>query len=598
MNNNEASARLSSLRSQLATQQVDGFLLPVADEFLGEYVPDCAQRLRWLTGFSGSAGMAAVLPSRAALFVDGRYTIQARMEVDASLYEIINIAEMKPEEWAANAMSGGALAYDPMLHSMREAERIEKALVKKNIRLAPLRPNPVDALWKGRPAAPASEIFIHENRYAGETHEKKRLKVADHLCAQKAGAVLLAATDSINWLLNIRGADLAYSPMALGYALVRANGTAALYVEPARAGAALRAHLGDGVAIRPPVAMEDDLRELAATAPRILLDPALTPAYFAQLLAESGAEIIRGDDPCQLPKAVKNPVELAGIRAAHLRDGLALTRFLCWLEAAATKGGVRESQAAAKLLEYRRAAPDFFSPSFETIAGSGPNGAIVHYRVTPETDRALEPGDLFLIDSGGQYLDGTTDITRTVLIGGANPPADARDRFTRVLKGHIALARARFPEGTSGSQLDALARAPLWEAGVDFDHGTGHGVGCFLSVHEGPQRISRRGGDVALAAGMVVSNEPGYYREGAYGIRIESLVAVVEAGAMENGKARLGFETLSLVPIERRLINAVLLTPAEKEWLNAYHAGVLAAHSPALTATEKTWLEAACAPIS
>ncbi len=588
--------KLAALRAQLAQSGVHGFIVPVADEYLGEYVPACAQRLAWLTNFTGSAGAAAILPDKAALFVDGRYTLQARNEVDAAAYEHFNSGEIRLDAWLAeHAPLQGVIGYDPMLHSISAVEGWKKTFSAKGLTLKPLIPNPLNLLWQDRPATPSEPAFVHALRYAGIPHAEKRAAAADILRKRNAHATVLVASDSINWLLNIRGHDLVFTPVVLAYAILHDTGKVELFADPAKFSPELRAHFGEDIAISSPDTLPDALAELGAAHARILLDPILTPAWFADALTHAGAEIMRGEDPCQAPKAIKNAAELEGTRQAHRRDGLAVTRFLCWLDAECLQRTVTEMEASIRLLEYRRAHEAFFSPSFETIAGSGPNGAIVHYRVTEASNRALKRGELFLLDSGGQYPDGTTDITRTVAIG--KPSAEQCERFTRVLKGHIALARTRFPEGTGGTQLDIMARHDLWQAGLDYEHGTGHGVGSFLGVHEGPQRVGKRGGEVGLKAGMILSNEPGYYKEGAYGIRIESLLAVIPRGKMESGTARLGFETLTCVPIDRTLIVAKLLTLAERDWLNAYHAWVYETHAPMLTPAQKRWLKKVCRKI-
>lgn len=585
-------SRLTQLREALAQAGADGFILPVADEHLGEYVPPSAERLAWLTGFSGSAGLAIVLKDRAALFVDGRYTLQARQETPE--YEQYNIGETKPEQWLAGVLPpGSTVAYDPWLHSMRDVERIEKALATRGIAFAGIAPNPVDALWKDRPPRPSGHAFPLSVDYAGEELTDKCARVGNAVREAGAEVCILAASDSVNWLLNIRGSDLAFSPVALAYALAGADGHVLLYIDERKVTAELREHLGEEVTLRSPSRLAADLRELPGN---VLVDPAFTPAWFARELGAGGVTMLAGDDPVQKRKTIKNETEQAGIRSAHVRDGVAVTRFLHWLENELKMDSVTEMEAAAELLAFRRQAKEFVSPSFATIAGSGPNGAIVHYRATEKSDRALRQGELFLLDSGGQYRDGTTDITRTLAIGA--PSIEQKERFTRVLKGHIALATTLFPEGTSGSQLDVIARHALWQAGLDYDHGTGHGVGHFLNVHEGPQRISKRGGDVALMAGMVLSNEPGYYREGRYGIRIENLVLVVNKGRMESGKEQLGFETLTCAPIDTRLIIPEMLTDDELAWLNAYHHWVQETLSPLLPGEAGEWLEDACAALA
>ncbi|MBV8938344.1 MAG: aminopeptidase P family N-terminal domain-containing protein, partial [Alphaproteobacteria bacterium] len=464
----DIAARLGALRQVLSRAGAQAFMLPVADEHLGEYVPDCARRLAWLTGFTGSAGLAVVLAGEAALFMDGRYTLQARDEApDFTLY---NSGDVKPEAWLASAVPEDAVVgFDPWLHSMREMKRFRHAAKAKNIRFTPLTPNPVDALWQDRPAPPAAPAFIHPLAYAGVDHAQKRTQAATAIRAANADFAVLAASDSINWLLNIRGHDLACSPVVLAYAIVSADGKVQLFSDTKKFLPELREHLGAEVTLHPVSALEARLADLRG---RVLADPTLTPEWFAQSLS---ADIVPADDPCQRLKAIKNPTELSGMRAAHIRDGAAVVRLLHWLDEAVKKSPVSELEVVKRLHAFRAEAPEFVSPSFDTIAGSGPHAAIVHYRATQKTDRALQQGELFLLDSGGQYPDGTTDITRTVPIGAAG--GEQRDRFTRVLKGHIALAAALFPEGTSGSQLDALARAALWQAGLDYDHGTGHGVG-------------------------------------------------------------------------------------------------------------------------
>ncbi|NBX03952.1 MAG: aminopeptidase P family protein [Alphaproteobacteria bacterium] len=464
-------------------------------------------------------------------------------------------------------------------------------LAKKNIALKPVK-NLVDEIWVDRPAPPASELFVHGVEFSGESSDEKRKKIAAKIKEEGALACILTSPESVCWLLNVRGGDVENTPVALMTAIIDKEGGVRLYIGPWRVSDEVKKHLGAGVKVREPIQLESDIRTLASEGAKIMLDSSSAPVWFAQVVADTGGVVIEATDPCTLPKACKNNVELAGIRAAHIRDGAAVAKLLCWLDG---QKNVTEIEVADKLLGFRQEQKYFRGASFPTIAGSGPHGAIVHYRATDESNRTLQTGELFLLDSGGQYRDGTTDITRTVAIGA--PSAEHKDRFTRVLKGHIAIATARFPVGTAGSQLDALARHALWEVGLDYDHGTGHGVGQFLGVHEGPQRISKRGGDVALAAGMIVSNEPGYYKTGAYGIRIENLVAVAER---EQGEAKkfLGFDTLTCAPMDTRLVEPALLTPAEKKWLNDYHAWVLAELSPALSAAEQAWLASACAPIN
>jgi len=567
----------SDLRAALLQHELDGFILPVNDEFLGEYVPDSAKRLTWLTGFTGSAGIAVVLKDKAAFFTDGRYTLQAKTEVKG--FDLHNSGDMAPEKWiATQAAKGTVIGYDPKLHTLHSIRRYEREA--KHITWQPVTPNPIDALWKDRPAPPASPVRIQPIEYTGESSADKRTRIAKDITTKGADAAMLTAPDSICWLLNIRGNDVPFTPFILCYALLAKSGKVTLYLDEPRVSSQVRAHLGNDVILKAPSALAGDLANFGKQ--HVLYDPAGSPAWFYQQLKQASAEIIELADPCALPKACKNKAELEGMRQAHIRDGLAVTRFLHWLNV--NTKPLTEMDAAAKLEEFRKASPLYLEPSFTTIAGSGPNGAIVHYRVTPQTNRPLDKNSMLLLDSGGQYPDGTTDITRTIALG--TPTAEMKDRFTRVLKGHIALARAVFPEGTAGSQLDALARQYLWQEKLDYDHGTGHGVGSYLSVHEGPQGISKRSGGVALMPGMILSNEPGYYKAGEYGIRIENLVVVKEMSSVA-GKRYFGFETITLVPIDMRLVEVSLLTTEEKAWLKDYHQRVFDAHAASLTPEEK-----------
>jgi Xaa-Pro aminopeptidase len=590
----EVSHKLRLLRNCMETHKVSGFLQPVHDEYMNEYPPACARRVEWLSGFTGSAGTVAVLKDRAALFTDGRYTLQAGAQADAGLFELYNSADKMPEAWLAEHLpAGAALGYDARLHTPLALRRLENALGKKNAKAVGV-PNLVDLIWNDRPSAPASPLFIHDQKYSGEASSAKRQRIGAALADAGADAAVVTAPDSICWLLNIRARDVENSPLALATAIIDRQGAAQLFIAPSRCDEKVRAQLGNEVAICEPATLEESLQGLGRQKKRVLADPQSVSAWIADRLSGAGATLVERPDPCLLPKAMKNPVELQGMRSAHIRDGLAVTRLLYWLDAETGKRAVTELEVAEKLLSLRAESDLFCEPSFNTIAGSGPHGAIVHYRATETSNRALEAGELFLLDSGGQYPDGTTDITRTVPIG--KPSEEQRDRFTRVLKGHIAIATARFPEGTCGSQLDALARQFLWEAGLDYDHGTGHGVGCFLNVHEGPQRIAKRGGDAPLKPGMIVSNEPGYYKAGEYGIRIENLVTVTQEKAGES-KPFYGFETLTCAPIDTRLIDTAMLSAGEKSWLNAYHAWVLEQLSLALDKEERTWLAARCAAI-
>jgi len=587
--------RLAALRAELARRGVAGFLVPRADEHQGEYVPPSAERLAWLTGFTGSAGLAAVLPDRAAIFVDGRYTLQARDQVDSALYEQRHISDAPASAWIAqNLKSGEALGYDPRLHTLPEIDRYSAAAAKAGGTLRPLDSNPLDAVWKDRPAPPMAPVVPHELRFAGKSSADKRREIASALADDKIDAAVLTAPDSIAWLLNIRGGDVPYTPLPLSFALLRADGSVELFIDAAKLAPGTAAFLGNDVAVSPPARFGAALESLKGK--RVLADPGSASAWVFDRLKTGGAAIHRAADPCLLPKACKNAAELDGTRAAHRRDGAALTRFLAWLSDAAPQGKLREIAVSDRLEELRSGGENFRGLSFPTISGAGSNGAIVHYRAAPETEKSLLPGTFYLVDSGAQYLDGTTDVTRTVAIG--EPSAEMRDRFTRVLKGHIALATCKFPKGTTGSQLDALARHALWQVGLDFDHGTGHGVGSYLSVHEGPQRISKIGNSQPLLPGMIVSDEPGYYRAGAYGIRIENLVAVVPVENEAAERPLYGFETLTLAPIDRNAIEPALMTDEEINWLDSYHARVRDTLTPLVDTATAQWLATVTEPLA
>jgi len=597
-------ARLTALREELARRDLDGFVVPISDEHLSEYVGAYAQRLGWLTGFGGSAGMAVVLKECAAMFVDGRYTLQVREQVDGRLYDYCSVPQERPSAWvAANVQQGAKIGFDPWLHTSGWAEAMRTALAKVGGELVAVSGNPIDAVWEDRPAPSPAPAFLQEERHAGRSSADKRAAIADWLGEEGCDATVIAALDSVAWALNIRGADVEHTPVALSYLIVHRDGTADWYVAPGKVPEDVAAALGNAVRIRPRDTFEDGLQALEGKT--IALDPERAVAAIFEALETAGAKIARHTDPTVLPKALKTEAEQAGHRAAQARDGVAMARFLRWLDIEGPKGELDELAAVDRLLAFRQETGELVDTSFDTISGAGPNGASPHYRVNEETNRRLEPGSVFLCDSGGQYRDGTTDITRTVWIeaqDGAEPPAQVRDRFTRVLKGHIALDRQTFPTGTPGSALDVLARQFLWEAGLDFAHGTGHGVGSFLGVHEGPQRIAKgRGGqagtDQDLMAGMILSNEPGYYKAGEYGIRIENLVLVVARDIAGSEGDWLAFETLTLAPIDRRLIARELLSDAELAWLDAYHAKVLEVIGPQLDSEEKAWLERACAPL-
>ena len=572
--------RLDTIRASLVAAGLDAFVLSRADEHLGEYVPPSAERLAWLTGFTGSAGLAVVLPSRAALFTDGRYTLQAEQETDPALFERLHVTDEPPQPWLrAQLHEGARVGYDPRLFSAEGVARYEEA----GLAMVPMDPNPVDRAWTDRPAPPMAPAVPHE---AGTTSTTKRENAAKVLRDAKHDAAVLTDAHSIAWLLNIRGGDLPYTPVALGFALLGADASVRLFMHPDKLPQATRDWLA-GIDLQPPEALPAALDALAGRTVRV--DPAGSPIWFAQSLEQAGAKVVQASDPCLLPKACKDEAEQRGARAAHRRDAVALIRFLAWLEQ--RPEGTDEHQAAERLLAFRREVPGFHGESFPAISGAGPNGAVIHYRVTPATARLLADDEAYLIDSGAQYKDGTTDVTRTLWTGPGTPPEDVRHAYTRVLQGHIALATARFPRGVAGPHLDALARRPLWDAGLDYDHGTGHGVGSFLSVHEGPAGLSRAARPVPLAPGMILSDEPGYYEPGRYGIRLENLLLVMP----DEGPTRpfLRFETLTLAPFDRRLIDLALLSPAEREWLDAYHARVLAEVGPNLPDAARLWLERA-----
>ena len=589
-----AADRLAALRGELARRGVHGFLVPRADEHQGEYVPPNAERLAWLTGFTGSAGLAAVLPERAAIFVDGRYTLQAKNEVDAALYEQRHVTEAPAADWIAkNLKPGQILGYDPRLHTLPEIDRYAAAATTAGGTLQGLDANPLDAVWRDRPPPPMAPVVPHELRFAGRSSAEKRRRIAAALAEDKVDAVALTAPDSIAWLLNIRGGDVPYTPLPLSFAILRADASVELFIDAAKLTPETRAFLGNDVAVAPPDRFGATLEGLKDK--RVQADPGSASAWVFDRLKAGGARVHRAADPCLLAKACKNEVELDGARAAHRRDGAALTRFLAWLAATAPQGALREIAVSDRLEELRSKGEHFRGLSFPTISGAGSNGAIVHYRASPASEKMLAPGSFYLVDSGAQYLDGTTDVTRTIAIG--EPSPEMRDRFTRVLKGHIALATCRFPKGTTGSQLDALARHALWQVGLDYDHGTGHGVGSYLSVHEGPQRISKVASTQALLPGMIVSDEPGYYRAGAYGIRIENLVAVVAVEHEAAERPLFGFETLTLAPIDRNAIEPALLSDEEINWLDAYHARVHEELTPLVDSATAQWLAVATEPL-
>ena len=594
-------ARLDALRKQLVKDGLDGFVIPISDEHMSEYVGAYAQRLEWLTGFGGSAGTAVVLADKAAIFVDGRYTLQVRDQVDGALWSYESVPQTSVAAWLGeHAPEGARIGYDAWLHSKGWAEGVAKALQPKDATLLPVGRNPVDVVWNDQPAPSLAPAVPHADEHAGKSAHEKRAEVAEWLGAKGLDAAVVTALDSVAWLLNIRGSDVDRTPVALSFVIAHANGTADLFIAPEKVTADLTAHLGNAVRVQPRDAFEPALEALKGR--KVAVDPERAVAAVFHALEGAGAKIIAITDPVVLPKAIKNPVEQAGHRAAQARDGAAIARFLHWVSTEAANGSVTELSAADRLQAFRAEGGLLKDLSFDTISGAGPNGAVVHYRVSEETSRTLEPNSVYLVDSGGQYVDGTTDITRTVWIGPGAPPAEVKDRFTCVLKGHIALARAVFPQGTAGSQLDSFARQFLWQAGLDYAHGTGHGVGSFLSVHEGPQRIAKAAGGQAgtgqeLLAGMILSNEPGYYKAGEYGIRIENLVLVERREIAGAQGEFFGFETLTFAPIDRTLVDVALLSPEERAWFDGYHAQVRTILAPQLAGTDLLWLEAACAPL-
>jgi Xaa-Pro aminopeptidase len=588
--------RVKSLQREMKSRRLKGFLVPHSDEHQNEFLSPPAERLAWLTGFTGSAGVAVVLEKAAALFVDGRYVLQARAQTDSSLFEVLQTPEAKPSSWVAEKLTkGAAVGYDPALHTIKEIERLTETLGKSGIKLVPTDTNLIDLIWQDRPKPSTAPVVPHGIEFSGRSALDKIRDVQAELKEQQVDAVLLTLLDSIAWLFNIRGGDLRHTPVALAFAIMPATGKPTLFIDPAKVGDNVKGELRDYVDLAEPGALMEKLKALGEVKARVRLDPETAPIRFAQVLKAEGAQIVPGQDPCILPKAIKNAAEIKGARTAHLRDGVAMARFLAWLDEVAESGRIDEIAAAVKLEDCRRESGQLKDISFDTISAAGPNGAIVHYRPTTKGKSTLKSGSLYLIDSGAQYRDGTTDVTRTIAIGA--PTAGMKRHYGLVLKAHIAIATARFPKGTRGQDLDPLARRPLWEAGLDFDHGTGHGVGSYLSVHEGPQRLSRLG-TAELAPGMILSNEPGYYLEGQYGIRLENLVLVTPPERIPGGtREMMGFETLTLVPFDRRLIDPKQLVPFELAWLNAYHARVRREIEPVLLSDDRAWLRHATAPI-
>jgi Xaa-Pro aminopeptidase len=586
---------LPKLRAEMAKQSLDGFYIPHEDEYQNEYLPDANERLAWASGFTGSYGSAFVFTGHAVLFIDGRYTIQAADQTDNDLFARVAVPDPGPFGWlAAQDLNGQVIGYDPALMTPNDVDTFARAAKKTGASIKAVTQNPVDAAWDGRPAQPLAPVHPHGIEFAGEASESKRESIAAALREEKIDAAIITSPASLAWLFNIRGGDVACSPLPLGRAILRSDGSADLFLDPAKETSGLREHLGNQVTLLPLEALSEHLGLLKDK--RVSLDPATSSAWFFQTLEDAGAEITRQPDPVLLPKSKKNGAEISGTAAAHRRDGAAITRFLHWLDTIGQSGEITEIDAAIKLENFRSEFENLKDLSFQTISGAGPNGALPHYRVSSASNRPLERGTLYLVDSGGQYPDGTTDITRTVAIG--EPSEDMRRHYTLVLKGHIALDCVRFPKGTTGTHLDILARHALWQAGLDYDHGTGHGVGVFLGVHEGPQRIAKPWNSIALEPGMIVSNEPGFYKEGAYGIRIENLQYVTPPEEIEGGeRAMLGFECLTFAPLARDLIKTDILTPQERDWVDDYHQRVLAEIGPQVDGEVAEWLKAACQPL-
>ncbi|HEY3029828.1 MAG TPA: aminopeptidase P family protein [Bradyrhizobium sp.] len=589
-------ARLAAFREELARRKLTGFVIPRADQQQNEYVAPSEERLAWLTGFTGSAGMAVVLTQQAAVFVDGRYTLQAAKQVDHKAWSVEPLADPPPENWLAkHLVAGDRLGFDPWLHTSAAAERLAAACAKAGAELVAVDTNPLDSVWTERPPPPLAPVAVHGTHFSGEAEAEKLGRIRSEITKLGVDALVLSDSHAVAWTFNIRGADVSHTPLPLSYALVPKDGRPTIFIDHRKLSNSVRDHLEQTAEVAEPDALAPKLTGLAQGGASIALDSATAADALSRLIVAAGGKPVRGNDPVSLLKAVKNAVEIEGTRRAHRRDAVALTRFLAWIDREAPTGALTEIDAVEALETFRRDTGALKDVSFPTIAGTGPNGAIVHYRVTRKSNRRISPGDLLLIDSGAQYEDGTTDVTRTIAIG--EPSAEMRDRFTRVLRGHIAIARAVFPDGTTGAQLDTLARQFLWLAGVDFEHGTGHGVGSYLSVHEGPARISKLG-TTPLKRGMILSNEPGYYKTDAYGIRIENLVLVVGTDVAGAEKPMNAFETLTLAPIDRRLVDLNMLSGDELSWLNDYHARVRHEVRPHVDEATKVWLDAATAPLS
>jgi len=591
-----AAPRIAKLRHVLEREGLDGFVLPRADRHQNEYMPESEERLAYLTGFTGSAGFLIVLAEKAVLFTDGRYTLQAREQTDPAIFSIVNIVETAPSAWIEQNLSAGTrLGYDPWLHTAEGAEKLSKACTKAGATLVAMDRNPVDEIWTDRPAPPLGPVMLHDLRHAGMATKDKLQNVVAELGKQRADALVITDPHNIAWLFNIRGSDVAHTPLPLSFGMVPKEGRPSVYIDGRKLSNAVRDALEQSADVKEPDALTADIEQLGTAKATMLLDQATAANALVKQAEKAGGKIVRIADPITALKAVKNETEIAGAHQAQARDGAAMARFLAWFDREAPKGNLTEIEAVEALETFRRESGALKDVSFPSISGAGPNGAIVHYRVTRKTNRPIKAGELFLIDSGGQYEDGTTDITRTIAVGA--PTVEMRTRFTQVLKGHIAVARAVFPEGTSGAQLDTLARQFLWQAGVDFEHGTGHGVGSYLSVHEGPARISKLG-TVPLKRGMILSNEPGYYKADGFGIRIENLILVVAAPAIAGAEKTMdAFETLTLAPIDRRLIDVSLMTREETAWLDSYHARVAETIAPLVDKDTQAWLKAATRPL-
>ncbi|MBG1231985.1 aminopeptidase P family protein [Aestuariivirga litoralis] len=589
-----AAAKLKALRNVLKAEKLNGFIVPRQDEFQGEYVAPYAERLRWLTGFAGSWGTAIVTDKKAAIFVDGRYTTQVRVQTDGKLYTPQHLVDAPPTAWvSANLKKGETLGFDPMLLTVSEARRFQKACAEVGAKLAPVKKNLIDQIWEDQPARSQKPLFVQPDKFAGKSAAQKLKDLAAGL--KKAGhvAAFLAEPSSVAWLLNLRGLDVAYTPVVLAYAILHANAKAELFIESSRVPDEVKKALKGIATVYDPKELAARLKKLAKG--QVLLDENSAPDHVRAVLEAAKAKVVYGTDPCTMPKAQKNAVEQQGARDAQVRDGAALSNFLHWMSVEGPKGQLDEKAAAASLQKFRQATNMLEDLSFPSISAAGEHAAIPHYFVTDESSAPIKNNEIFLMDSGGQYRDGTTDVTRTMIVG--TPTAEMKDRFTRVLKGVIGISVARFPEGTTGAHIDALARNALWQAGLDFDHGTGHGVGSFLSVHEGPARISKAS-HVPLRPGMILSNEPGYYKPGHFGIRIENLLIVTEPSEIEGGERKMmGFETLTWAPIDRHLIEVKLLTPDELTWLNAYHERVEKELSPRMSGEALVWLKESCAAL-